>query len=216
MRYGHWYNRQKVGVQAAIAGGVVAIVGAIITGLFGIADIELAKPSQPASASTLTASAPAPSSSGPANLANSPAGSNSGTCIFGYFCLAADGTLLGGAHQEQYTNDPDVHVAGLNTPPAADTLTIGGIPAAGTYTLFVYFENNVGSDGLTQPRDMTLLVNGHTTGLLDFAVTGSWYETSSKVTTAVVQVPPGTSTFAIACQVGDSCHVNLWKIELTR
>jgi hypothetical protein len=63
---------------------------------------------------------------------------------------------------------------------------------------------------------MTLLVNGHVARVLNFAVTSSWYESTSKVTTATVQVPAGVSTFAVACQAGDSCHINLWKIELAR
>jgi hypothetical protein len=130
--------------------------------------------------------------------------------------MATAGTLTGGAIPEQYANDPNIHVAGLNTPPATVTIAIGHIPAAGTYTLMIWYENNIASDGLTEPRDMTLLVNGHLAGVLDFAVTSSWYETNSKVTTTTVRVPSGVSTFAIACQVGDSCHINLWKIELAR
>jgi hypothetical protein len=63
---------------------------------------------------------------------------------------------------------------------------------------------------------MNLLVNGNLVGVLDFAVTSSWYETASKSTIESVQVPSGLSTFAIACQSGDSCHVNLWKIKLSQ
>jgi hypothetical protein len=128
--------------------------------------------------------------------------------------MAVDGTLTGGAKPEQYANDPDTHVAGLNAPPAADTITVGDIPAAGTYSFLVWYENNLASDGQTEPRDMTLLVNGRVVGVLDFAVTSSWNETDSEVTAATVRIPSGISTFAIACQAGDSCHINLWKIEL--
>jgi hypothetical protein len=63
---------------------------------------------------------------------------------------------------------------------------------------------------------MSLLVNGHLSGVLNFAVTSSWYETASDSTTASVEVPSGLSTFSIACQSGDSCHVNLWKIKLAQ
>jgi hypothetical protein len=54
---------------------------------------------------------------------------------------------------------------------------------------------------------MSLLVNGQLAGTLNFAVTGSWYETYSLVSTASVQVPAGHDTFTIACQAGDSRHI---------
>ncbi len=157
-------------------------------------------------------------SSSPAHSASSsPApAANPGQCQFGSLCPAVSGTMSGGAQTEQYANDGYTHVAGLNTPPAALTISIGEVPAAGTYTLTIFYENSTGSDGLTEPRDMNLLVNGHLVGTLNFAVTSSWYETASDSTTASVQVPSGLSTFSIACQAGDSCHVNLWKIKLAQ
>jgi hypothetical protein len=157
-------------------------------------------------------------SSSPAHSASpspSPA-ANPGQCQFGSLCPAVSGTMSGGAMTEQYANDGYTHVAGLSTPPAALTISIGEIPAAGTYTLTIFYENSTGSDGLTEPRDMSLLVNGHLSGVLNFAVTSSWYETASDSTTASVEVPSGLSTFSIACQSGDSCHVNLWKIKLAQ
>ena len=159
---------------------------------------------------TRHSSSPAHSTSLPSPVANP------GQCQFGSLCPAVAGTMSGGAMTEQYANDGYTHVAGLNTPPAALTISIGDVPAAGTYTLTIFYENNIGSDGLTEPRDMNLLVNGHLAGVLDFDVTSSWYETASKSTTASVQVPSGLSTFSIACQAGDSCHVNLWKIKLAQ
>jgi hypothetical protein len=61
---------------------------------------------------------------------------------------------------------------------------------------------------------MNLLVNGQLAGTLNFAVTSSWYETNSKVITRTVHLSPGSSAFSIACQTGNSCHINVWKIEL--
>ena len=158
----------------------------------------------------------------PASAAATPAGTSpgatasfaSGSCAFGSVCLAANATLTGGAVPEQYASDPDVHVAGLNAPPAAVAVTVYDVPASGTYAISVWYENYNASDGLIEPRDMSLLVNGQLAGTLDFAVTGSWYETHSLVTTANVQIPAGSSTFTIACQASDSCHINVWKIEL--
>jgi hypothetical protein len=159
--------------------------------------------------------APITSTTAPATTpVSSPPVSNGGSCTFGSLCVAANGTLTGGAFTEQYTSDPNVHVAGLNTPSAAVAVVIQDIPAAGTYTLSVWYENNIANDGLTEPRDMSLLVNGQFAGALNFAVTNGWYETNSKVTTTTVQVPSGSSTFAIACHANDSCHINVWEIEL--
>ena len=155
-------------------------------------------------------------SSSPAHSATPHPAANPGQCQFGNLCPAVNGTMSGGAQTEQFANDGYTHVAGLNAPPAALTMSIGEIPATGTYTLTIFYENSTGSDGLTEPRDMSLLVNGHLVGTLDFAVTSSWYETASQSTTASVQVPSGLSTFSIACQAGDSCHVNLWKIKLSQ
>src|SRR5579859_4671376 len=171
-----------------------------------------ALPSQSASAPpNRSASArPAQSTSAPPAQAAAPAGS----CTFGSVCPAANGTLTGGAKTEQYANDPDVHVARLEAPPAAVAVTVYDIPAGGTYTLSIWYENYNAGDGLIEPRDMTLLVNGHVTGTLNFAVTYSWYETHSLVSTIAVQVPAGKSTLTIACHANDSCHINVWKIEL--
>jgi hypothetical protein len=58
---------------------------------------------------------------------------------------------------------------------------------------------------VTEPRDMSLLVNGQFAGALSFAVTNG---------TTAVQVPSGSSTFVLACQADDSCHINVWEIEL--
>jgi hypothetical protein len=69
MGFGHWYNKQKVGVQAAVVGGVVTLLGGVIAGIFGIIDAELAKPgAQPATSSalpTVTALATPSGSTGP-------------------------------------------------------------------------------------------------------------------------------------------------------
>lgn len=45
MGFAQWYNAQKVSVQAAVVGGVVAIAGGLITGIFGIVNTELANSS---------------------------------------------------------------------------------------------------------------------------------------------------------------------------
>ena len=63
MGFRSWYNTQKVGVQVAVVGGVLTIVSGVVAGVFGIVDVELAKPgSQPptsAPTATRTTSAPA-------------------------------------------------------------------------------------------------------------------------------------------------------------
>jgi hypothetical protein len=186
------------------ARGIAGVITGIQLPSAGQAPAATMPPASATAAATTTAAAPASSAS---SLAP-------GSCAFGSVCVAANGTLTGGAIREQYADDPDVHVAGLNAPPSAVTVTVYDVPAGGSHTLSVWYQNYNGSDGLIETRDMSLLVNGRLAGTLNFAVTGSWYETHSLVTTANVQVPAGSSTFSIACQAGDSCHINVWKIEL--
>lgn len=50
MGFGRWYNAQKFGVKIAVVGGILAIVGGVATGAFGVVDVELAKPSAQTSA----------------------------------------------------------------------------------------------------------------------------------------------------------------------
>ena len=53
MGLARWYNAQKVTVQAAAIGGVLAIVAGLVTGAFSIVNTELARPDGAAAASTL-------------------------------------------------------------------------------------------------------------------------------------------------------------------
>jgi hypothetical protein len=52
MGLARWYNAQKVTVQAAAIGGVLAIVGGLVTGAFSIVNTELARPDGAAAALT--------------------------------------------------------------------------------------------------------------------------------------------------------------------
>jgi hypothetical protein len=51
MGLARWYSAQKVAVQAAAIGGVLAIVGGLVTGAFSIVNTELARPDGAAAAS---------------------------------------------------------------------------------------------------------------------------------------------------------------------
>jgi hypothetical protein len=87
MGFGRWYNAQKVGVQIAVVGGILALVGGVVTGAFGILDVELAKPTVQASASTSaptrTTSPTAPvTSSPPPTAASTPPGTAAPTGTF--------------------------------------------------------------------------------------------------------------------------------------
>src|SRR5215470_688349 len=62
MGFGRWYNAQKAGVQIAVAGGILVMVGGAVAGAFAIVDAGLAKPA--AQTSTLT---PAPALASPAS-----------------------------------------------------------------------------------------------------------------------------------------------------
>lgn len=67
MGLARWYNAQKVTVQAAAIGGVLAIIGGLVTGAFTIVNTELARSDTSAAASiptpTLAASVTAPATS---------------------------------------------------------------------------------------------------------------------------------------------------------
>src|SRR6202034_2829293 len=54
-----------------------------------------------------TAAGPARSTAPATGPVSPPPVSNGGSCRFGSVCLAADGTLSGGAKREKYVNDPD-------------------------------------------------------------------------------------------------------------
>jgi hypothetical protein len=68
MGFKRWYSAQNVVVQAAAISGIVALAGGVVAGIFGIVDVELAKPSAQASAPapTSTTTTSAPSTSAPA------------------------------------------------------------------------------------------------------------------------------------------------------
>jgi hypothetical protein len=210
------HRREWIAFWSAIGAALLTGISFVIAAYVSAGSHVTAGPTPSLSTPGNDNTPPSATTTAPATTPISPLPvSNGGSCTFGARCVAADGTLTGGAFPEQYVNDPNVHVAGLNTPPATVTMVVQDIPAAGAYTLSVWYENNAANDGLTEPRDMTLLVNGQLAGALNFAVTNSWSETNSKVTTTTVQVPSGSSTFAIACQADDSCHINVWEIELS-
>ena len=200
-----WTRRTVAGLYAAIPAvsgdGTIALKKAAIVAAAGTVAFTAALTVETAITRVTAAPPPPPTfSSGGSNSLN----------YHSVAFVAADGTLTGGAFPEQYASDPNVHVAGLNTPPATASIVIPDVP----YTLSIWYENNLANDGLTEPRDMSLLVNGQFAGPLNFPVTNDWYETNSKVTTTAVQLPSGSSTLAIACHTDDSCHINVWKIEL--
>lgn len=65
MGFGQWYKSQKAGVQVAVVSGILVIVGGVVSGVFGIVDVELAKPGTQTStpAPATPAGSPASSSS---------------------------------------------------------------------------------------------------------------------------------------------------------
>lgn len=99
MGFGRWYNAQRAGVQAAVVGGVLTVAAGVVAGVFGIVDVELAKPSAqnstPVPPPTLTVSALAPvtsASSEPTATSSSPAP----RIVFSdRFCTTAGGWTVG-------------------------------------------------------------------------------------------------------------------------
>ena len=73
MGFGRWYDRQKVGVQVAVVGGVLTILAGVVAGGFGIVDVVLARPgAQPSSPSPVPALTASSSRSSPQDAPSRP------------------------------------------------------------------------------------------------------------------------------------------------
>jgi len=71
MGLGDWYNKQKVSVQVAFVGGIIAMVGGVVTGAvtgsFGVIVAEIAKPAAQANPAPLASAAGSSTAAGPSD-----------------------------------------------------------------------------------------------------------------------------------------------------
>jgi len=142
MGFGRWYNAQKVGVQVAVVGGALAIVGGLVTGVFGIVDIELAKPSAQTS---ISAPVPTPSTSVPAPATSSPPATATSTPL----ATAAITDPPNGATNVYYHEQ--LRVSG----------TARNIPAGYRLDVFLQFVGYQRYYAAADPNTAAPLINGH-------------------------------------------------------
>ncbi|MCU1537875.1 MAG: alpha-xylosidase [Humibacillus sp.] len=137
------------------------------------------------------------------------------TCTYGALCESETGALAGGARK---ATDHDGYsgagfLAGLERVGASDTLTVKGVPAAGTYALQLRYANYLAAGAGQQERSMSVTVNGSTTTSVDLPSTSSWRNwrtVGTKVTLAA-----GDNTIALGCPTASSCNVNLDTVAVT-
>jgi len=135
-----------------------------------------------------------------------------GSCPFAQLCEAEDAALSGSASiasdHVNYTGAG--FAAGYD---AAGAKATWGVSApAGNATLTVRYANSTGGDGQTIARTLSLYVNGVKTQI-SLPTTANWDTWANNQRT--VSLTAGTNTIALACDVGDSCRVNLDSLSLT-
>ena len=146
MGFGRWYNAQKAGVQIAVAGGVVVMVGGVAAGVFGIVGTGLARPgaptSTPAPAPALTTPASAlVTSSPPAAAASTPPPT-----------AAPTGTITGPRNgATNVSQNEQLVVSG----------TAQNIPAGYRLDVFLQFAGHSRYYAAANPDNPAPLINGH-------------------------------------------------------
>ena len=137
-------------------------------------------------------------------------------CVFARGCEAEDAALSGGAafnnNHLNYTGSG--FVAGYEQSGATTTWAVGSVPQAATDQVTIRYANALGGDGQNTTRTLDLLVNGTDTGAISFPTTSSW-DTWGTVQRSI-PLTAGMDTVALACNAGDSCHVNLDSISITQ
>jgi hypothetical protein len=146
MGFGRWYHAQKAGVQIAVAGGILVMVGGAVAGAFAIMEAELAKPgaqtSAPAPAPALMTPASAlVTSSPPAAAASTPPAT-----------AAPTGTIT----------DPRNGATNVST---NEQLLMSGtaqnIPAGYRLDVFLQFAGHTRYYAAANPDNPAPLINGH-------------------------------------------------------
>lgn len=158
MGFRHWYNAQKVGVQVAAVGGVLAIISGVVAGVFGILDIELAKPSPqpatpaPTSTGTTSASATVTSSSGSAT----PSTPLATAIASGAFTVPSSGATNVYKHEQ-------LHVSG----------TAQNIPPRYRLDVFLQFSGSQRYYAAADPNIAAPLIKGHWSSTIYIGDSGS-------------------------------------------
>jgi hypothetical protein len=130
-------------------------------------------------------------------------------CAFGNLCEAETGNLAGGAKAAADHNgfSGTAFLAGLEHAGAADTLTVTGIPAPGSYRLQLRYANGKAGSGPVQSREVTVQAGSRAPVTATLAPTSGW--DYWRTVSVPVTLSAGTNTVALRCPTDTSCNVNL-------
>jgi hypothetical protein len=130
------------------------------------------------------------------------------TCAYQSVCEAEAGVLAGGASKGSDHNgySGSGFTAGLEQTSATDTVTVTGVPSAGSYALQLRYANWQ-STGPAVPRAVSVGVGGAAPSTVTLAPTSSW--DSWRTVAVPVSLAAGDNAVTIGCPSADSCHLNL-------
>ncbi|GAB1695033.1 TIM-barrel domain-containing protein [Krasilnikovia sp. M28-CT-15] len=130
-------------------------------------------------------------------------------CAFGALCEADTGVLAGGAKPAADHNghSGDGFLAGLERAGASDTLTVTGVPSAGSYRLQLRYANGRAGRQPLRARDVTVQVGGDAPVTATLAPTSGW--DYWRTVAVPVTLAAGTNTVRLGCPTDDSCNVNI-------
>ncbi|RZU50742.1 uncharacterized protein DUF5110 [Krasilnikovia cinnamomea] len=136
-------------------------------------------------------------------------------CAFGALCEADAGALAGGAKLAADHNgySGDGFLAGLERAGASDTLTVTGVPAAGSYRLQLRYANARAGRQPLRARDVTVQVGGAAPVTATLAPTSGW--DYWRTVAVPVALAAGTNSVRLGCPTDDSCNVNIDTVAIT-
>ncbi|HEX2903596.1 MAG TPA: TIM-barrel domain-containing protein [Jatrophihabitans sp.] len=136
-------------------------------------------------------------------------------CTFGSLCEADTGNLVGGARLAYDHNDYSGigFVAGMEHAGAADTLTVTGVPRAGSYQLQLRYANYAAGAQPIQPRTVAISVGDAAPNPVTLSPTSSW--DAWRTVSVPVQLAAGTDAITLGCPTDNSCNVNFDTVAVT-
>jgi hypothetical protein len=194
-----------IGAVAVVAAVVIGIVVIVTNGDKGTDDDKAGGAGASAPVSAPASPSPSASSTGDANETELPAVDAKAVSLTGGTTTASD---VKGAKA-----DGGIYVTNFNTPGAALTWNVSGIPKDGKYTLNV----NFGVPG--KDAKATLTINGtpqsRPLNLGNFAKAPEGdYAKGWTNTWANIILNKGTNTIKISCEQGNSCDANFDQLSL--
>ncbi|MEV6012747.1 TIM-barrel domain-containing protein [Streptomyces sp. NPDC051976] len=136
------------------------------------------------------------------------------TCSLGALCegesLRLDGVSVASDHAGHTGAGFAAGFAGAGSSASADIV----VSAAGTYQFDVRYANSVGGDGKSEPRTLTVSVDGGAARQLTLPTTANW--DTWNVATTSLDLGAGRHTIALTRTASDSGNVNIDSVALAR